>query len=425
MLRWFDSLFARVLLVQAGLALLVAALFFALTLRQQAQALARATAPLWAAAVMPELRSTAPPPERASVNTTVALLGGPPPPDATPLLLYPRYRALASELRALGVPLRSWQVSGHTGDSVTWLELEADGQSRWIGIRGELEGTDVRERGSLGFGIAFVTLLLCAWWLSRRVLQPVEDLRRAMRRFEDEGVLPPPAAAQAPVELRELAQQFASFAVQQRELDLQRQTMLAAISHDLRSPLGRIRMAAELLPDAPGVAPRREAIARNVQVADRLLGAFIDMARSEAEPLTGSVELDRLVSELVEADGDLELLQLAPVPALQPASAVALERALRNLIDNARLHGKGPISLSLTVEGREAVLGVRDHGPGIPADRRATMLQPFQRGEQSRGVPGTGLGLAIVQRTAARHGGRLLLLDAQPGLRAELRLPLH
>ena len=425
MARWFDSLFVRVLLVQAALALLVAALFFALTLRQQAQVLAHATAPVWAAAVTPVLRSMAPLPERASVHSTVALLEGPPPPDATPLLLYPRYRALAVELRALGVPLRSWQVSGRTGDSVTWLELESDGRRRWIGIRGELEGTDVRERGSIGFGIAFVMILLCAWWLSRRVLQPVADLRRAMRRFEDEGVLPPPAAATAPVELRELAQQFASFAVQRRELDLERQTMLAAVSHDLRSPLGRIRLAAELLPDAPGVAQRREAIVRNVQVADRLLGAFIDMSRSEVEPLTGRVELDTLVSEVAEAEGDLELLGVASVPALEPASAGALERALRNLIDNARLHGQAPITLSLMVEGREAVLTVRDHGPGIPAERRAAMMQPFQRGEQSRNLPGTGLGLAIVQRTAERHGGRLLLLGAHPGLRAELRLPLH
>jgi len=423
MARWFDSLFARLLLVQIALALTVAALFGALTLRQQAQALARATAPLWAAAIMPMLQGAAPPPDRVTVRTTVALREGPPPPDATPLLLYPRYRALAAELRALGVPLRSWQVSGRTGDSVTWLELESEGRRRWIGIRGELEGTDVRERGSIGFAIAFVMILLCSWWLNRRVLQPVADLRRAMRRFEADGLLPPPAAASAPVELRELAQQFAHFAAQRRDLDLQRQAMLAAISHDLRSPLGRIRLAAELLPDAPGVAVRRDAIARNVQLADRLLGAFIDMARAEDEALTDAVDLAALLRAVAEAD--VEVAGIESVALLQPASAVALERALRNLIDNARLHGRGPITLSLTAQGRHAVLAVRDQGPGIPAGRRAAMLQPFQRGEQSRSVPGTGLGLAIVQRTAERHGGRLLLLDAAPGLRAELHLPLR
>jgi two-component system osmolarity sensor histidine kinase EnvZ len=231
--------------------------------------------------------------------------------------------------------------------------------------------------------------------------------------------------------LRELAQQFAELARQRRHLDEQRRTMLAAISHDLRSPLGRIRMAAELLPEAEGVALRREAINRNVQVADRLLGSFIDMARAEDEPIQGRVDLCALLQAVADDEEDVTLASLPSPPLwLQPASAVALERAVRNLVENARHHATAPIELSLHREAQgqgprqHAVLSVRDHGPGIAPALRAQMVQPFLRGEQSRHTPGTGLGLSIVQRTAVRHGGQLLLQDAAPGLRAELRLPL-
>jgi two-component system osmolarity sensor histidine kinase EnvZ len=208
------------------------------------------------------------------------------------------------------------------------------------------------------------------------------------------------------------------------ELDEQRRTMLAAISHDLRSPLGRIRMAAELLPDGDGVAVRRDTIVRNVQVADRLLGSFIDMARAEDAPITERVDLCALLGDVARTEADATLGPL-PEPAvwLEPASALSLQRALRNLLDNARHHGAMPIELTLRCDGLEVVVSVRDHGPGIAAQELADMQRPFTRGDSSRLTPGTGLGLAIAQRTAQRHGGALVLSDAAPGLRAELRLP--
>jgi two-component system osmolarity sensor histidine kinase EnvZ len=209
------------------------------------------------------------------------------------------------------------------------------------------------------------------------------------------------------------------------ELDEQRRTMLAAISHDLRSPLARIRMAAELLPDAEGAAAHKEIIVRNVRVTDRLLGSFIDMARTEDAPLNDRVDLCALLKEVARDEPDV-MLGALPVPALwlEPANALSLECALRNLLDNARHHGSPPTDLILRCDGGEVALSVRDHGPGIAAGALADMQRPFTRGESSRLTPGTGLGLAIVQRTALRHGGVLVLSDAQPGLRAEIRLPL-
>jgi two-component system, OmpR family, osmolarity sensor histidine kinase EnvZ len=424
-MRWFDTLFARVLLVQVGIAVFITLLFGLFTLRQQAQMLAHITAPAWATALAPVAQGGWRLPQEVNVSTPVSMLPGPPPADAATLLLYPRLRAVSEALLQQGVDVERVMVSGRTGDSIIWLQVADGGQPRWVGIRSGFEGSDVRERGLVGVAIGLAAILLTAWWLARRILQPVADLRRAMQRFEAEGEPPPPPAAHAPVELRELAQQFADMARERRERDDQRRTMLAAISHDLRSPLGRIRLAAELLPETPDVALRRAAIVRNVRVADRLLGSFIDLARAASEPLTDRVDLRALVTDVAQGDPDVTLVALPPREVwLAPASALGLERAVINLLDNARHHGAAPFELSLHVHGPEAVIGVRDHGPGIAASELAEMLHPFARGEASRQRPGTGLGLSIVRDTVRGHGGQLALSDARPGLRAELHLPL-
>ena len=423
MRRWLDSLFGRVLLVQAGVALMVVFLVGAIAVRQQSVSLARITAPIWAAALKPVISSGRPLPREQPVNLQVKLLSGPPPENSMAVQWYPRFLALADELRNAGLPLVSIRVSGPTGNAVTWLELQQGAQTSWIGIHGAMDGSDAIQRMTRGFILGALCTLLAAWWLTGRVVRPLADLRMAMRRFAADGLAPEPAASSAPAELRELSQQFAELARQRQSLDEQRRIMLAAISHDLRSPLGRIRMAAELLPEAAGVAERREAIVRNVQLADRLLGTFIDLTRSEDEPLLDRVDLVELAQRVLADEPDIQT-QLPRHPAwMQPASAIGLERLLRNLLDNARHHGAAPVEVAIGITGDRLVLTVRDRGPGIAQEERQAMLMPFVRGEASRSRPGTGLGLAIVERTARRHGGKLSLEDAAPGLRVRIEFP--
>ena len=188
-----------------------------------------------------------------------------------------------------------------------------------------------------------------------------------------------------PEEVRQLAQQFNAFAAQRVQQDDARAMMLAGISHDLRSPLGRIRLAAELLPDAPGVAARRESIVRNAQLADVLVGSFIALVRTATEPLDERVDLRALVREVL-GNGDHadvvapELLRAGTPLWVEPASAIVLQRCVLNLLDNARRHGQPPVEVSLTAQDGAAVLAVRDHGPGIPEDQRETMLKPVLPG---------------------------------------------
>jgi len=420
--RWFDSLFSRLLLVQVLLALLLAVLFWGWGARKQGEDLGLLQAPAWAAAL--KGRSTLP--VDVPVTATVSLLPGPPPPDAGPVMFLWRYRVVPAEMQRLGVAVHDIKLSGRDGGAVIWLLVDGrDGGGReWVGVRSRAGGMDLRVSVWVATGVAAAAILGVMWGLSRWVARPLSDLQLAMRRFEAESVVPEAFSESAPAELRDLAQQFAGLARQSSEADERRRTMMAGISHDLRSPLGRIRLAAELLPQAAGVEKRRTSIARDVRVADRLLNSFIDFARAEDEDVSGSVDLRALVLDLAAQEPDLRIEDL-PERAqwLEPASAVALERALRNLVDNARQYGAAPICLSLRTDSRGAVLSVRDHGPGVAASAFNLVTQPFFRGEVSRSTPGTGLGLAIVQRTANRHGGRLVLVDANPGLQVELRLP--
>jgi two-component system osmolarity sensor histidine kinase EnvZ len=209
-------------------------------------------------------------------------------------------------------------------------------------------------RGAIGLGLAVVVFLLAAAWLSRIVARPFRTCSR------ESGSLPRPANAAAlaqrgPVELRQLAQQFDAFAAQRVQQDDARAMMLAGISHDLRSPLGRIRMAAELLPEAPGVAVRREAL-RNAQLADELVGSFIALVRTATEPLDERVELHALVRELLgngdHADVHARLPAEGEALWVEPASRIVLQRCLLNLLDNARRYGRPPLEVDLQAQGR-------------------------------------------------------------------------
>ncbi|MBB3996551.1 sensor histidine kinase [Aureimonas pseudogalii] len=214
------------------------------------------------------------------------------------------------------------------------------------------------------------------------------------------------------------------------------------IAHDLKTPLTRLRnrIEASLTESGAGrdARPALESILAEADGMIRTFDALLMISRVEAgshPALKTEVDLSEIVGGVVElyeplaedAGAVLVLSQAEPIVASVSRELIA--QALSNLIDNALKYGETPdrglvVSVALARRGDNAVLSVRDNGPGIPADRRHRVLERFYRLDQSRSKPGSGLGLSLVQAIAGIHEGSLSLADAEPGLKVELEFPV-
>jgi two-component system osmolarity sensor histidine kinase EnvZ len=211
-----------------------------------------------------------------------------------------------------------------------------------------------------------------------------------------------------------------------RRQDEERALLLAGVSHDLRTPLSRIRLALEMLDDR-GNADLKSGVAQDIADIDTAIGQFLDFARpAEAEQLSTETDLNAVVRAVVDryARNGRDVVLHAGAPQPQPLRAQALQRLLANLIDNALRHGQGTVEVITAREGNANCIEVLDRGPGIPPAETERMLQPFTRMNSARSTSGTGLGLAIVDRIARLHGGSVRLLPREGGgLRARVELP--
>ena len=308
-----------------------------------------------------------------------------------------------------------------------WLYVDTpQGAPVWLGLSDPALLPSVPRRLLVALLVAALFLVGVSWVFTRRLTRPLEQLRNRMQAHR------PGEPAQASAPLASASPEVA--AIESAYLDLlqrlerherERALLLAGVSHDLRSPLARIRLAAGLLPDDPAVAPRREAIVRNTQVADRLIESFLDHVRAGEMALDQDADLAALARSVAEATArpESELRVDAPEALrLHHTHPLLVERLIANLLDNAFKHGKPPVLLSVQAEGPHAVLTVSDAGPGVPDDQRSALLQAFARGDSARSTPGTGLGLAIVSRVVARMGGTLSFerCDGRHGVRVAL-----
>jgi two-component system osmolarity sensor histidine kinase EnvZ len=293
--------------------------------------------------------------------------------------------------------------------------------------------------GWLGWGVAALLLsLLGAWLIVYRITRPLKALELAARKV-GAGETATRLDESGPSELATVAHAFNQMSADLAQMDQDRALILAGISHDLRTPLTRLRMGIEMAADE-GL---REGMTADVEEMDKTIGQFLDFARSEGgEPLQ-KVDVAALLEELAAQyrrrgfdvavtcpRSGIPGTQSAPAPTLTRAVSVrpqALRRAISNLIDNALRHAgsQSPVELVLSVGPGEFSIEVRDSGPGIPAGEVEHVKRPFTRLEAARtNAVGAGLGLAIVERVARSHNGRLELLPREGGgLIARLALP--
>lgn len=277
----------------------------------------------------------------------------------------------------------------------------------------------------LGWGAAVLLLSLGgAWLIVFRITRPLKALETAVAKI-GAGETPPLLPARGPREIVALTEAFNRMSADLRRLEEDRSLLLAGISHDLRTPLTRLRMETEMSVADPAARAGMEA---DIEEMDRTIGQFLDFARPEAAEAAGRapVPLAALLDEIAARYGE-QVRRGASADFQVIANRAALRRAIINLIENALRHGGGaaPVELELQAEGTEIVIAVLDRGPGIPPDQVTRLKQPFTRGETARtDTGGAGLGLAIVERFVRTQGGRLELLSRDGGgLAARILLP--
>ena len=267
-------------------------------------------------------------------------------------------------------------------------------------------------------------IVLAAVWVVRRMTAPLETLAAAARRMARE-VDAPDLAETGPAEVRDAIAAFNQMRNEVCRLLENRTLMLAAISHDLRTPITLLRLRIEGLDPSD----ERERMLASLDEMERMIAATLSFARQDAadEPRV-ILDLDALVEAMAADMQDLgrEVAYAGPeAPALLACRPQALKRAIGNLIDNAVNYGGGA-EVRLVAEPDLLRLTVADRGPGLRPDQFEAVFQPFYRGEasRSRATGGTGLGLSIAREIAAAHGGAIVLANRPGGgLIATLTLP--
>jgi two-component system osmolarity sensor histidine kinase EnvZ len=229
------------------------------------------------------------------------------------------------------------------------------------------------------------------------------------------------------VELLDIEDEYNKLIARLRTSERERELLLAGVSHDLRSPLGRIRLAAEMLPATPQTQDDVLIITNNVDHADRLIGSFLDFVRAGSLPMEETVDVAEVarsvVSRFEREPTELRLeIPLSGRIVRHRVNALMLDRLIFNLVDNAIKHGRAPVLVSLTQEESSLILDVCDQGLGLPEVSDQNMLNAFARGDASRGVPGSGLGLSVVQQVVERLGGTLQFTRDSTGHHARVTL---
>jgi len=319
-------------------------------------------------------------------------------------------------------------------------ERDADDEGRWLLQRQTADGHRITfglgDRGwvnrprTIGwFTLAMLLLLTAAaYGYVRHLFRPLDDIRSGAQRF-GQGQFDTPIPVRRGDELGDLAEQVNTMAHDIRAMLEAQRGLLLAVSHELRSPLTRARLNAELV--AP--SDERDALLRDLGTMRDLINDLLEserLAAGHAALQRERCDLNALVRTLVAEQFPAATLRLELAPQLPTAELdpVRLRLALRNLIDNALRHGAAtdtPPCVRTVLDGGRLELSVRDFGPGVDDAHLAHLSEAFYRADaaRQRSTGGVGLGLYLCRLVAQAHNGTLRIRNAQPGLELTLSLP--
>ena len=300
------------------------------------------------------------------------------------------------------------------GIEAFWVSFRIEEDEYWVMLPRER----VERRLALQWlGWAMLTALLAligAFLVVFRVRRPLAALTRAAADI-GRGRIPAPLEESGPSEIQTVSRAFNQMARDLARLDDDRALILAGVSHDLRTPLARLRLGLEMAGADPQL---KSGMTTDIDDIDRIIGQFLDFARAAGGEPPAAVDLAALARVLAaryRETGHELADEIAEVPelALRP---LAVRRLISNLLDNAFRYGEKDVALRVIPYAGGAALEVLDRGPGIPTGEVERLKQPFTRSETARsGKGGSGLGLAIVDRIARMHGGSFELLPREGG----------
>jgi len=367
-----------------------------------------------------------PPGLRAAYDDEPAARHGYPPPPA-PLVRLMRIEAIMSAPPRLRP--REVLVSGTNRQGVMLVSFRFP-DAGWLNLRVEM--LPPRPWHSETFLIAFALMTLTAaaltLWAVRRLTRPVRDLAEAADRL-GRDVNAHPLPENGPAEVATAARAFNTMAERIRRFVGDRTQMIAAIGHDLKTPITRLKLRAELLDDDE----QRRKILADLEEMEAMIGATLAFARDDAaaEPSV-AVDLAALCRTVLDEASDAATAETAeriaydgPEHLTVSARPVALKRALANLVGNALAYG-GAARLTLAPGAGQIRIIIEDDGPGVPAHELEGVFQPFRRLESSRNreTGGTGLGLPIARNILRAHGGDVVVRNRpEGGLAAVATLP--
>ncbi len=319
-------------------------------------------------------------------------------------------------------------------DSPRLLErITADGHRVSLGL-GDLSWRSQPQLVGWVSLAALLAVIALAYAYVRRLLRPLDDIRVGVQGF-GRGEFDHPIAVRSNDELGDLAGQINTMAHDLRRMLDGKRALLLAISHELRSPLTRARLNAELLPETADGGATRVALLRDLAEMRDLISDLLESERltdAHAALNRESVDLCALIRSLVQSRPQWQSLRLLlphDLPQIS-ADALRLRLAIRNLIDNAMRHGAGGTAtpeLTLKQHASSLRLNVRDFGPGVDPTHLPHLGEAFYRADQARqrSTGGVGLGLHLARLVAQAHGGSLVFRNANPGLEAMLEIPLR
>jgi len=312
-----------------------------------------------------------------------------------------------------------------TDPLVYWVEAP---QAPGYWVRVPLTGLQENNLKFLTFYLSSIGFLsvLGGWLFARHLNRPLKALQQAAVKV-GVGDFSTKLEEQGSTEVIEVTRAFNQMSRGIAALENDRRLLMAGVSHDLRTPLTRIRLATEMMSDDEDYL--REGIIHDIEDMNAIIDQFIEYLRHHKREELELEDLNAIVSEVVEAEQKHHrTITFKENPSLSevPVSMVAIKRVVTNMIENAIRYSDGDIEVETRVSSNKkfAMVVVNDHGPGIPESELETVFEPFKQGDAARGSEGSGLGLAIIKRIVDMHGGRVQLLNRpEGGLSAQIYLP--